>query len=137
MPKADTHPTPSRRMALRYGGLAALAGLITPAIAGAAPAGWDAELIAACAQFDVLERRLQALSDDKYADEREAIRDEQFPLLDRICAANCTTLEGLRARVRTIALWEADAPTFAADETYWNSRMFHALLRDLSEEARV
>ena len=137
MPKADTHPTPSRRMALRYGGLAALAGLITPAIASAAPSGGDIDLIAACAQFDAMERQLQALSEDEYAEAHEAIQAAQLPLLERICAATCTTMEGLRARVRTIALWEAEAPTFAPNEAYWNSRMFHALLRDLSGEVRA
>ena len=137
MPKAIDNPTPSRRLALRYGGLAALAGLITPAIASAAPSGDDIELIAACAQFDALERQLQALSEDEYAAAHEAIQAVQFPLLERICAATCTTMEGLRARVRTIALWEGDMPTFAPDEAYWNSRMFHALLRDLSGEMRA
>jgi uncharacterized protein (DUF1501 family) len=137
MPKATNNPTPSRRLALRYGAAAALAGLLTPAIASAAPSGDDTELIAACAQFDALERQLQALSEDEYADAREAIQAAQLPLLERICAANCTTMEGLRARVRTIALWEGDIPTFSPDEAYWKSRMFHALLRDLSGEVRV
>ena len=80
------------------------------ASAGAHP---DAELIAACAAFDALERKCNAtfggpdrtLEEDLRADEeRNSIYVAQEPHLDRIMELRATTIDGFRAKARSLAL---------------------------------
>lgn len=75
-----------------------------------------AELIAACAAFDVLEMRVRGLycgpDDIAGEDARDAaaavIAAEQEPFMERISALSATTLDGHRARVRSLATWAPD-----------------------------
>lgn len=107
----------------------------------------DAELIALCAAHDDLERRYRASFDPSsptYVEDDDArdlvndpICDAQEPLAERICAMRATTLEGARARVRSILLWDADADP-AKDPLCLgrsiNHRMTAAVFRDLLAE---
>jgi hypothetical protein len=83
---------PSRRATLRYGGLAALAGLVTPAIAEANP---DADLIHLCDAH-------AALMDAVNNDPRDGDEDPNWPPYERslraISTAKPTTMEGVRAK---------------------------------------
>src|SRR5205085_2014995 len=106
-------------------------------------AGPDAELIALCAQFDTGERQYLAIyeqvADDDAADRAAApIRAAQRLLLNRICAIRATTLEGFRARIRTVMLEDQELDPTAEAETgewYFNVRLMAVLLRDLAFDA--
>lgn len=141
---ASAPAKPSRR-----GVLASAAGLLafggtTAAVQAAPGAHPDAELIALCAAFDDLERRYRASFDrDSSAyveddDERDRvndlIREAQDPLEERICAIRATTLDGWRARVRSILLWDAEADPAEDSLCLGHStdrRMTAATFRDL------
>ena len=102
----------------------------------------DAELIAALAEFDAIERHVNshfegganAIVDDR---ERDAVivplwETEREPL-ERACRMRAVTLEGLQARARTIVLedLDLDPEVDAITEGYTNDRLIAALLRDL------
>lgn len=142
MPEAtNTHTTnPTRRAALRFGGIAAFAGAIgLPAMAVATEP--DAELLALCEQFDALDRKILAIWDGamRLEDEDEAnaakeqIMEQQEPILERILELRATTVAGFAARARTLALWAPDTMDGGGAKCAWNERMTHALLRDLME----
>lgn len=120
---------------------AALLGLLA-ASANAAGPDPDVELIAASAAFDDLERRGNLLFEGpaKIEDdaERDAamdiIRDTQQPHLNRLMQLRAQTLQGARARLQSLLLWDAelDPEGDAAEEgTYTHVRLLGALLRDL------
>ncbi len=121
----------------RLFGSAAAVALVGALPATAATPHPDADLIHLCAEFDALERKMQAgpPAGLKFGEDEiwnEAIFAPQRILLDLICAARCTTLEGMRARARTFALWQEDDPSFSPDSGYWDDRMGFALMRDLA-----
>ncbi len=111
----------TRRDLLGAAGFTALAGVAAVSIARpdaqaveVAPvvAHPDAELIAECAAFDVLERRYRATFDGVQTNEewnagdaeRDRIHDQQELHYERITTMEAKTLEGLRAKARTAAL---------------------------------
>jgi hypothetical protein len=103
----------------------------------------DAELIAACAEFDALERQRAGVfhGPDAIADETARItlfafiQEMQEPILDRVYSLRATTLEGYFARARTVLLEDLElhpAEMVASGST--NERLLGALLRDLTEQ---
>ena len=95
----------------------------------------DAELLAVCAEFDAVEHRRNAMfDDDTLTDEANAsIRDEQEPLVDRLCDLQAMTIEGMRARARSLVLY--DDAVMERRTVYTNDRLVAAVLRDLIGEA--
>ena len=112
---------------------AALGG--SPASTVASP---DADLMEACAAFDELERAYIAAggnwdagSPEELASdaERERLSEAQEPLVDRICDLHAVTREGMAARARTLALW--DAELMKPDRVFIEDRLIQAIVRDL------
>ncbi len=101
----------------------------------AAPPDPDAELLAVCAEFDAMEHRRNAMfDDDTLTDEANAaIREEQAPLVDRLCEMQAITIEGMRARARSLVLY--DDAVMERHSVYTNDRIVAAVLRDLIGEA--
>ena len=128
-------------------GTAALVGVLsaTAAAAAALPVVQadhpDAELLAACAAFDELERAYIATdfeahtgSPEDIAAEagRDCLRDAQDPLLARMVELRATTREGMMARARSLILWDGevmqeDGPL----AEFTNTKLTRAVLRDL------
>ncbi len=105
---------PLRRALLTRGAAAALAAGIATAT-GAASANPDAELVGLCAEFDALERRVDALFEGVSALDFDAadaaacvIEVDQRGVLDRICTLTPTTDEGCRAVARSLAVLAPD-----------------------------
>lgn len=107
------------------------------------PPSPDAELLAACEAFMVLERKAGALYEPRCAtieeeDARlpgieaavEVIAAEQEPLLARMVALRPHTLEGARARARALALLDEDAGAVTEGD-FWNHQLAGAVVRDL------
>jgi hypothetical protein len=101
----------------------------------------DAELIALCAEIDALEDRmwgnLPKMSDEEekqHDAEIEPLRQKQLALIDQISDLTATTLDGFRARARTIAKWAPDLIPMPHD---YLDQMAGALIRDLIGETRV
>ena len=126
-------PAPIARRSL----LAGAAGL-APMTALSAPSHPDAAVLAACAAFDELEMAYIASFNGELDDtpegvaaveERERIHDAQRLVLDRICGQPATTLAGVRAKARSLVLWDEEA--IEDDATYFNDRLRTSLLRDL------
>ena len=98
----------------------------------------DAQLLAACAEFDVWERRLLATDFEAAGDDTPAGRaadaeqrlclDAQEALVDRMCAAHPSTREGHAARARSLTLWDMDLLDRA---DYPGDRLTAAIVRDL------
>ena len=97
---------------------AAVLGLVPVAGASAPPApsllaDRDAELIRLCAAFDSLERQLQHSYDgaETAAEEAKAeaaavaIRQQQLPILNNMCAIPPLTLDGAAALAASFVLW--------------------------------
>ena len=130
-----------------FGSAAAAVAIDAPVIAEAAASAVhpDRELIAVCAEFDAIERHINShyaggsrnIEDDE---ERDAViapfQEAQEPLLERIIALRATTPGGLKARARTLALWNEDAMRHIGPGHYLEDRMLAALLRDMVGEAR-
>lgn len=95
----------------------------------------DAELLIVCAEFDASEHRRNAMfDDDTLTDEANAaIREEQAPLVDRLCELRAATIEGMRARARSLVLY--DDAVLERHTVYTNDRLVAAVLRDLIGEA--
>ncbi len=114
------------------------AGLAILAAAPATPVQLhpDAELLAACAAFDELERAYISISStvDEAADaELDRIADAQDPLVERMCQLRATTREGESARVRSLLLW---APDLVDEESPSVDKMLlRSILRDLTNDA--
>ena len=157
MPKATSMPTtaganapaPTRRHFLGGAALAALTGgafgaaIVLPDPGEAVPviASPDAELLAACAAFDVLEAAYRATdfnavphTPEAYtADaEQDRISAEQRPLVVRMTELRATTHEGRMARARSlVASW----PEIMADgEGSTLECLTYAIVRDLMGE---
>ena len=99
----------------------------------------DAELLAACAALDELERAYCATDfgcepespADLAADaERERLSDAQGPFVDRICELRALTREGQAARARSLVFWK---PCLIKDNSggCTDDRLIYAVLRDL------
>lgn len=119
----DSTVSTSRRT-LGAGLFAIMAGsVITSGIAAGAaasvtdpiPPSPDAELIALCAEFDVLERHRQQACNTAVTMEEDAaadlvwteVRRQQAPMLNRMCTLPCTTLAGLGALAASLVLWDS------------------------------
>jgi hypothetical protein len=93
----------------------------------------DAELIAACAEFDVLERRFHAAHcmggpaqlDSFY------LHEERAAALDHITSMRATTGAGFAALASTLRLFAEDLVEKTADD-YWDDRLIGMLLRDMT-----
>jgi len=115
MSKAVDTSTTSRRRLLAAAPPAVLA-LSGAAVAASAAHNPDAELIALCVEFDVLERRIDALFDSlvsaltfEAADAAACVVEvDQHRLLNRICALTPSTDEGCKAVARSLALLSPD-----------------------------
>ena len=105
-----------------------------PLVPVAAAPNPDAELLAVCAEFDALEhRRNAAFDDDNLTDEaHDALREEQAPLVDQMCALQAVTPEGMRARARSLVLY--DPEVVERRIVYTDDRLVAAVLRDLIGE---
>jgi hypothetical protein len=126
---------PARRHdVLAWSLLSDMAGVRPLAPVPAAP-DLDAELLAVCAEFDAVEHRRNAMfDDDTLTDEaHEALREEQAPLVDRLCELRAATIEGMRARARSLVLY--DDAAMERRTVYTNDRLVAALQRDLIGEA--
>jgi hypothetical protein len=97
----------------------------------------DAELIRLCTEIDRIEDQWLStlpVGGDIPDTVAAGISAQQEPLIEQICDMTASTLDGMRARARTIVKWAPDLvsmPHDAADD------MVAALLRDLIGEARV
>lgn len=135
----------SRRSALRFGGLAALAGLVVPVIGGAAaaaaPNGADAELLAICAAF----QRDHALMAQIDAEQIEATDDDVSVLGDRIQNAIIRAAElpahTAAGRCAKAAIVQARLPddvcVYALTEDSAVIRLTLSLARDLTGRPHV
>ena len=104
----------------------------------AAPAHPDAELLALCAEFDAWEHRFLATDFKAENDtpaafaaqmEQERCRDAQDSLVDRMCDLRAVTLEGQRARARSLLLWDPELmEPFCPDA---GDHLIAAIVRDL------
>ena len=121
----------SARRAFLAGGVAATASAAVMAsvesATGAPSVSSDAELIGLCAEFDALERRIDALFEGVSALEFDAadaaasvIEVDQRRVLDRICALTPATDEGCRAVARSLALL---APDYGLPNVYVTATM--------------
>ena len=109
-------------------------------VADLVPANPDAELVSLCAQFDRLERHRQdatnaatTVEEDEAADLIWAeVREQQEPILARICSTPAESLEGLGAIAASLVLWdgelfvECDEP-----DACMNEKLKLALLRSV------
>jgi hypothetical protein len=100
--------TPSRRLALRYGAVAALAGLLTPVVAEASP---DAALIRLGADLETeWKRQCAYFTANPYPDTDDEINAAIEPchdLVGRIEQAKARTLAGLQVKALAVA-WCCD-----------------------------
>lgn len=138
-----TSPTGTGRRALAGGAVLALLGA-TVATAAIPEANPDAELLRLCAEFDALERRVQAalngaitIEEDEHAEKlAQAHGVEQKPLLNRMCALPCTTAAGAAALAASLLLWEGGEVQLEDDlHANTNERLLSALLRGVLGEA--
>ena len=99
----------------------------------------DAAMLAACAAFDRLELRHHELSrldpevntpeGKRIWDELDAIQDAEAALLSAICNARALTVDGLRAKARSLCMWDEEALKGTSD--YPHDCLRTSLLRDL------
>ena len=108
-----------------------------------APAHPDADLLEACAAFDVLERAYAASCADLPVSgpecdaaeiEQDRICDEQQPLVARMCELRAVTREGQAARARSLATWQPEL-TWPGQSGDTGRRLTIAIVRDLIGEA--
>ncbi len=101
----------------------------------------DAAVIAACAAFNVLERRRLDLieepgriADDDARDQALGpLAGEQQDYLDRLCRQRATTLAGHQARAISFALWDGgELADRARAHGLLEDRLLAALIRDLA-----
>jgi hypothetical protein len=96
---------------------------------------------ALCAQFNALERQIKSLYPDEAGslgieddDERdrtiEPLCEKQLPLVKQICTTTATTVDGLRAKAASIALWAPDYLTEDQGQGF-AGKMTASLLCDL------
>ena len=135
----------TRRGLLGASAAMVLAGAALPAVASTNP---DAELLAVLAEFDALEAAIYPKPDptaglatleeeQAWDDQVRPLHARQDALLERLCELETHTLEGFRARARTLLGW---AELFMRDlqndaaAGYWPQRMQIAFYRDLVGE---
>lgn len=145
--KANTSSTTTRRALTLGAGAFASVGLTAGAAAAVAdivPGSSPDELLALCAEFDAHERRYQAICERATTAEQErldepvldALRDQQEPLLDRICALPCITPAGLAALANSLLLWDGELYIEGDDENAdTNDRLLAALVRGVLRRA--
>ena len=132
----------SRRALLAGSGGVLLAGAalgVAGAGAGADGASPDAELIALCARFDVLQDKIYSYAyegpdyihdDDERTLAGEPLFAEQEDLLEEIFEIKAQTFAGFLARAKTYRYYDADR--FERDhQGYWDQMMVFALIRDM------
>jgi len=137
----------SARRAFLAGGVAATASAAVMAsvesATGAPSVSPDAELIGFCANFDALERKIDALFEGVSALEFDAadaaacvIEVDQRQVLDRICALTPVTYEGCKAVARSLALL---SPDYGLPNVYvaacMDERLANTLARGMMERA--
>ena len=149
MPKAtNTHilkTAPSRRAMLTGSGalLAGVTGFLAASGAATAAARPDAELFRLCAEIDALEDKISSFTIKGATLEEGQARDKlarpfadaQGALIAQLCDTPATTIEGIRARARTLLKWAPDWED--QKRSGYHYAMISALLRDLVGEARV
>ena len=98
----------------------------------------DAELLKVCAAFDEMECASLATfqgqepgsAEETAAEtERERLSEAQEPLVERMCELEAITREGMAARARSLALW--DAELMKPDRCFISDRLTAAIVRDL------
>jgi hypothetical protein len=104
----------------------------------------DAELLALCEQFDELTRERSSLFEGENRLDDQDARDAALdaltargrPLVERLCATRAVTVEGIRAKARSLALWEPDSlhPT---GERFWDEDLMASILADLLGSAQA
>ncbi len=107
------------------------------AVTMAAPVEADAELIKLCAEFDRLEHACDALFEGVETVEQERksdrlsepLREQQDTLAERIIAHRATTIEGFRARARSVAIWDKQFTGGWHEGVHCS--IAHSILRDL------
>jgi len=112
MPQAEIINTTSRRKMLRFGGVAALAGLLAPGIAGSVAFSPDTALLDLCRQFDAEGRELQqndllaiAQSGPLFTQDDLELRLERWDQkLDQITALPARTMAGIHAKSAALGL---------------------------------
>ncbi len=107
----------------------------------------DAELLAVLAEFDALEKQIFPNPGPATIEEEEVWEVWAEPLmvrrkdcLDRLCEMETRTLEGFRARVRSLLAWnDRLMPELekGASDGFWAPRMQLALFRGLAGERAV
>lgn len=94
-----------------------ICGVLSDLLTAPAELADDADLLAACAAFDDLERQWRAAiqvgsKDNAKVDEAAAqanrIQEQQRPHLDAMLDLPCTTLAGAAAIARSLELWDAE-----------------------------
>ena len=134
-----------RRDLLAFTASAAAARTVLPLAAraegvGASPTP-DAELIEVCAEFDAWERRFLATDFEADSDtpagqaaatEQQRCADAQESLVDRMCELRATTMEGHRARARSLALPDLELMKAESDDS--SDCLTAAIVRDLIGE---
>ena len=125
------HPAAACCLAALAAALATAAAL--PALA--ATTSPDAELIALCDEFNVLERHFLAsfdrIPDDDTRDLANGpIHEAQAELVERMSELTATTIEGFSALAGAIALWAPDVLD-RWDEGDLSERMIAMIVRDL------
>ena len=99
----------------------------------------DAELLQTCAVFDEMERASLATfqgqepgsAEETAAEtERERLSEAQEPLVERMCELEAISREGMAARARSLALW--DAELMKPDRCFIGDRLTAAIVRDLT-----
>jgi hypothetical protein len=100
----------------------------------------DADLLEACAAFDVLERAFIAVGGNQPAGspeeaaadaEREGLRGAQWPLVGRMSELRAVTREGQAARARSLALWDGELLNQGRKDRDAGEELTAAIVRDL------
>ncbi len=137
---AHSTPTPSVSRRQLTTGAAALFSLAGARATSRAAPGADAELIQACAEFDLVERAIQSAgghaepgSDEEFTMNAQfgRLSDLLQEILPRICAAPCTTAAGLQALTATVALHMRQLNFDDFPNGYTDERLMFALVRGL------
>ena len=141
---AEVSATRRGLLAGLVGAAATLAVIAPPAVRAASHP--DAELLEALAHFDDLERRInltyQPVAETFEAEDaqealRDPLREQQKPLLERICVLCARTPDGWLARAQTLLLWDNEMPAAiengAEKAEYYEDRMIIALIRDMTQ----
>jgi hypothetical protein len=106
----------------------------------------DAALLAACAAFDTLEQHYTAGfcgKDMTHSEERardaalKPIQTAQEPLVDIITTTPAKTLDGIRAKAKSLELWDDGLIQKAGRDDGTDDRLLASIMRDLTAGAKV